>query len=126
MKKKLMILIIFMLALGANTFARQGDGTGPYGGNTRYAYCDGQGYNNNKHFNGRGYGMHSRHSFWNTTDNENLAILLEEKNLEIRKELLKEAPDWEKIEKLSIEIKTEQAKAKTRYMQARYTESQKK
>lgn len=120
MKKKLIMLGIFMFALGANVYARHGDGTGPHGGNARYAYCNGQGYNR-----GGAYGRHSRHNYLSTVESEKLAVLMEEKSLEIRKELLKETPDWGKIEKLNIEMQTEQAKVRTKYIQARYTESQK-
>lgn len=121
MKKKLIMLGIFMLALGINAYARHGYG---YGTNENYEYnC--QGYGRGGHFRGRGYGMHPTHDFWNTSEGEKISILMEEKNLEIRKELLKDAPDWEKIEKLNIEIQNEKAKAKTKYMQAIYKELQK-
>lgn len=125
MNKKIMMLGIFMLALGVNVYARHGYGSGSYGSNGRYTYCNGQGYNRDEHFSGRGYGMHSTHNFWSTSEGEKIAIFIEEKNLEIRKELLKDAPDWEKIEKMNIEIASEKAKAKTKYMQSRYKELQK-
>lgn len=46
-------------------------------------------------------------------------ITIQEKNLEIKKELIKNSPDWKKVEKLNSEIASEQAKirtARTKYM----------
>ena len=47
-------------------------------------------------------------------------ILIEEKRLEVRKELLNEKPDWNKIEKLNIEIATQEAKNRTCTMRERF------
>lgn len=46
-------------------------------------------------------------------------ITIQEKNLEVKKELIKKSPDWKKVEKLNGEIAAEQAKvrtARTKYM----------
>lgn len=53
---------------------------------------------------------------------ERSRILIEEKKLEIRKELLNEKPDWNKIEKLNIEIATQEAKNKTCNMRKKFEE----
>lgn len=47
-------------------------------------------------------------------------ILIEEKKLEIRKELLNEKPDWNKIEKLNIEVATQEAKHRTARMKEKF------
>ena len=51
---------------------------------------------------------------------ERARILIEEKRLEVRKELLNEKPDWNKIEKLNIEIATQEAKNRTCTMRERF------
>ncbi len=51
---------------------------------------------------------------------ERIRILIDEKRLDIRKELLNENPDWNKIEKLNIDIATEEAKLKTCRMRENY------
>lgn len=47
-------------------------------------------------------------------------IQIEEKKLEVRKELLNEKPDWNKIEKLNIDIATQEAKLKTSRMKDKF------
>lgn len=47
-------------------------------------------------------------------------ILIDEKRIEIRKELLKDNPDWIKIERLKIEMATDSAKLSTERMKERY------
>ncbi|WP_115270344.1 hypothetical protein [Fusobacterium necrogenes] len=51
---------------------------------------------------------------------EKTRIEIEEKRLEIRKELLKEEPDWDKIEKLNIEIAIQEAKNRTLTMREKF------
>ena len=46
--------------------------------------------------------------------------MIDEKRLEIRKELLNNKPDWNKIEKLNVEIATQEAKLKTCRMRESY------
>ena len=53
-------------------------------------------------------------------DLERAQILIEEKKLEVRKELLNDNPDWNKIEKLNIEIATQEAKNRTCHMRERF------
>ncbi len=51
---------------------------------------------------------------------ERAQILIEEKKLEVRKELLNDNPDWNKIEKLNIEIATQEAKNRTCHMREKF------
>lgn len=53
-------------------------------------------------------------------EKERVRIAIEEKKLEIRKELLKDTPDWNRIEDLNIQIATEEAKIKTCRMRENY------
>lgn len=53
-------------------------------------------------------------------ENEKLRIEIDEKRLEIRKELLNDKPNWDKIEKLNIEIATQEAKVRTCRMRENY------
>lgn len=56
----------------------------------------------------------------NKTALEKSKIAIDEKKLEIRKELLKDKPDWEKIEKYNIEIATQEAINKTTGMKEKF------
>lgn len=51
---------------------------------------------------------------------ERVRLVIDEKRLEIRKELIKETPDWKKIERINSEIATEQAKERTANMRSRF------
>ena len=51
---------------------------------------------------------------------ERARLVIDEKRLEIRKELIKETPDWKKIERINSEIATEQAKERTVNMRSRF------
>lgn len=51
---------------------------------------------------------------------EKSRIMIDEKRLEIRKELLNDKPDWNKIERLNIEVATQEAKNKTLRMKEHY------
>ena len=51
---------------------------------------------------------------------ERTRLVIDEKRLEIRKELIKETPDWKKIERINTEIATEQAKERTVNMKSRF------
>ncbi|MDR1835903.1 MAG: hypothetical protein LBQ96_08900 [Fusobacteriaceae bacterium] len=59
-------------------------------------------------------------------DLENLRITLAEKELEIRKEFNKDAPDWNKIEKIRVEMATERIKFRTKIQREFYEELKKK
>ena len=52
-------------------------------------------------------------SFFNNPDIQKSWITIEEKRLDVKKEMIKTSPDWKKIEKLNTDIATEQAKMRT-------------
>lgn len=51
---------------------------------------------------------------------ERARLVIDEKRLEIRKELIKETPDWKKVERLNSEIATEQGRVRTANMKSRF------
>ena len=51
-----------------------------------------------------------------TPEMQQQRIAMEEKRLDIKKELIKDKPDWNKVEKLNKEIALQQASAKTEKM----------
>lgn len=51
---------------------------------------------------------------------ERAKIMIEEKKLQVRKELLNEKPDWNKIEQLNIDVATQEAKHKTLLMKKKF------
>lgn len=51
---------------------------------------------------------------------ERARLVIDEKRLEIRKELIKETPDWKKVERLNSEIATEQRRVRTANMKSRF------
>lgn len=95
--KKLLLIGTLVLSLGAFGFARGGHGYG-------------RGYGRGCGGNGSGY-----HNSMMTSNPqiEKSRILIQEKRLDVRKELIKTSPDWKKIEKLNSEIGTEQGKIRT-------------
>ena len=99
--KKFTIIGIMIFALGATAFAR-GHQNNMHSGST---YC-GSGVNQT--------------GFKRSPEMEKSSILIGEKKLEIRKEMLKDSPDWNKIEKLNTEISTERGKMRTAGMKARF------
>ena len=83
--KKLFIMSILMLSLGSLSLARGG-----------YGSC------------------HGYHNYGNLSPAlQEVNIRIQEKNLEIRKEMLKSNPNWSKIENLNTEIAKERAKLRT-------------
>lgn len=54
-----------------------------------------------------------------------LGVSLDEKRLELRKELLNEKPDWNKIEKINNDIALEKSKFKTKMMKERFERQEK-
>ena len=77
-----------------------------------------EGYRNET---GRGHHHHYRRENCRINpDNERMRILMAEKRLEIRKELLNEKPDWNKIEKLNTEIAVKKSQALTERMKYRF------
>ena len=81
-----------------------------------------EGYRNEA---GRGYHHHYRRENCRINpDNERMRILMAEKRLEIRKELLNEKPDWNKIEKLNTEIAVKKSQAVIERMKYRFENQQ--
>lgn len=56
---------------------------------------------------------------------EKIKVAFAEKRLEIRKELLKDVPDWEKIKKLNEELALRRAELRTENMKKRFEERKK-
>ena len=81
-----------------------------------------EGYRNEA---GRGHHHHYRRENCRINpDNERMRILMAEKRPEIRKELLNEKPDWNKIEKLNTEIAVKKSQAVTERMKYRFENQQ--
>jgi len=112
--KKIIMLGFFTIMTGINIYGRCG-----------YGYRYGHNYYNSNYYNEKCYSEEEYHEsryFQDNKELEKLRIFFEEKRLEIQKEMIKDNPDWEKIEKLNIELETEKAKAKTKYIQSKYAE----
>ncbi len=106
--KKLAVVGVMLLALGATAFAR---------GHKNWNDSDGRMHN----FGSTSCQTSSNHmNFKRSPELEKSSILIEEKRLEIKKELLKDSPDWNKVEKLNTEISTERGKMRTAGMKARF------
>lgn len=99
--KRFMVVVALMTAIGSMAFSKDMSRRGEYHHN-RGGYCHENNYRNG------GY-----------RDSES-RILMDEKRIEIRKELLKDNPDWTKIEKLKVEMATESAKSSTERMKERH------
>lgn len=99
--KRFMIVAAMMTLIGSMAFSKEVYRRGEYHHN-RGEYCHRGNYRNG------GY-----------RDSES-RILVDEKKIEIRKELLKDNPDWAKIEKLKVEMATESAKSSTERMKESY------
>ena len=106
MNKKVLLTVILALAIGTTAF-----GIGP----------GKKGHSHGKAM--RGHVVHSRTYRAPNPEIERVSIAIEEKMLEIRKELIREVPDWNNIERLNIEIATEKAKFKTQMMRRRYDQA---
>lgn len=104
--KKLLVGSLMLLAIGTAVYARPHD--------ERYRDDRGTYHHSMRH---RGEG---RHCGRRTPESEKSRILIDEKRLEIRKELLNEKPDWNKIEKLNSDIALERARNKTEHMKYRF------
>ena len=96
--KKVLTIGALVLTIGGFAAAR---GMG-YGGRMGYGGMHG----------GCGGGYHYQ-MMANNPDMQKSWIAIEEKRLDIKKEMIKASPDWKKIEKLNTDIATEQAKMRT-------------
>ena len=104
--KRFIIGSLMVLAIGTSAFA----------GIHHY-----EGYRNEA---GRGHHHYRRENCRINPDNERMRILMAEKRLEIRKELLNEKPDWNKIEKLNTEIAVKKSQCITENMKYRFENQQ--
>ena len=98
--KKFTIIGIMIFALGATAFAR-GHQNNMHSGST---YC-GSGVNQT--------------GFKRSPEMERSKLVIDEKKLEIRKELVKDKPDWNRVEKLNTEIDNEHGRMRTSVMKSR-------
>lgn len=104
--KKIAIVGMMLLALGATSFAR-----GHHNNWHNEACPRVQGYDARPN----GVGVTRRNP-----ESERTRLVIDEKKLEIRKELTRETPDWKKVERLNTEIATEQGKTRTANMKSRF------
>lgn len=120
--KKIMILAgAITMLMGTSIFAKNMDGMG-VNQTTRgnYAYST--------HMSGRGGHHFSRHcnaggrmGYVQNKEIESNRIAIMEKRVELRKEMLKDTPDWNKVEKLNQEIASKRASNQTIMMRERAT-----
>ena len=105
--KKFTIIGIMIFALGATAFAR---GHQNWNGNNME-----KGYHSGSSYCGSG----NQNGFKRSPEMERARLVMDEKRLEIRKELVKDKPDWNKVEKLNTEIANEQGRMRTTMMKSR-------
>ena len=103
--KKFTIIGIMIFALGATAFAR---GHQNWNGDNM-----GRGYHSGSSYCGSGA---NQNGFKRSPEMERSRLVMDEKRLEIRKELIKDKPDWNKVEKLNTEIANEQGRMRTTAM----------
>lgn len=103
--KKLLVGSLMLLAIGTAVYARPHD----------ERYRNDRGYHHSM-----GHRGERKHCGRRTLETEKSRIFVDEKRLEIRKELLNEKPNWDKIEKLNSDIALERAKNKTEHMKYRF------
>lgn len=118
--KKIFLIGIFSLLVAGVSFAYCGYGNNSRGCIQNNPYAGRVSGNNrrNSNFNKRHFISRNSNDF--SKEIEKIQISLDEKNLEIRKETIKDTPDWNKIETLNIEIATELAKFRTKIQKERY------
>ena len=114
--KKMTLIGIMLFVIGATSFAR------PHHhnyNNCDYAPC-GASYHHNCVVDQNRPKVAPKAPKRRNPEAEKARLVIDEKRLEIRKELIKETPDWKKIERINSEIATEQAKERTANMRSRY------
>ena len=114
--KKMTLIGIMLFVIGATSFAR------PHHhnyNNCDYAPC-GASYHHNCVVDQNRPKVAPKAPKRRNPEAERARLVIDEKRLEIRKELIKETPDWKKIERINSEIATEQAKERTANMRSRY------
>ncbi|WP_293961961.1 hypothetical protein [uncultured Fusobacterium sp.] len=113
--KKMALIGMMLLVVGATSFARGHH----HNNNCNYAPCGApQHYNCVVDQNRPKVAPKTQKR--RNPEAERVRLVIDEKRLEIRKELIKETPDWKKIERINTEIATEQAKERTVNMKSRF------
>ena len=113
--KKMTLIGIMLFVVGATSFARPHH----HNNNCNYAPCGApQHYNCVVDQNRPKVAPKTQKR--RNPEAERVRLVIDEKRLEIRKELIKETPDWKKIERINTEIATEQAKERTVNMKSRF------
>lgn len=113
--KKMALIGMMLLVVGATSFARGHH----HNNNCNYAPCGApQHYNCVVDQNRPKVAPKTQKR--RNPEAERTRLVIDEKRLEIRKELIKETPDWKKIERINTEIATEQAKERTVNMKSRF------
>jgi hypothetical protein len=120
--KKIMILAgAITMLIGTSIFAKNMDGIGvnqTTRGNYAYSTCvAGRG---GHHFS-RHCNVGGRMGYVQNKEIESNRIAIMEKRVELRKEMLKDTPDWNKVEKLNQEIASKRASNQTIMMRERAT-----
>ena len=113
--KKMALIGMMLLVVGATSFARGHH----HNNNCNYAPCGAPQHHNCVVDQNRPKVAPKTQKRRNP-EAERLRLVIDEKRLEIRKELIKETPDWKKIERINTEIATEQAKERTVNMKSRF------
>ena len=113
--KKMALIGLMLFVVGATSFARGHH----HNNNCNYAPC-GAPYHQNCTVAQNKQKVAPKAPKRRNPEAERTRLVIDEKRLEIRKELIKETPDWKKIERINTEIATEQAKERTVNMKSRF------
>lgn len=103
--KKLTIVGIMIFALGATAFAR---------GHQNWEGV----HHTERHYRSSNCGQWQ--DVRRSPELERTRLVIDEKRLEVRKELVKDKPDWNKIERLNNEIAVEHGRARTSMMRSHH------
>ena len=113
--KKMALIGMMLLVVGATSFARGHH----HNNNCNYAPCGAPQHHNCVVDQNRPKVAPKTQKRRNP-EAERVRLVIDEKRLEIRKELIKETPDWKKIERINAEIATEKEKERKVNMNSRY------
>ena len=115
MKRIIILAGAIILAVGATSFGRDLSNNG---------MMSDTGYHHNSQHHADGQGGHLGHNcggrnYTQNKDVERNRIIISEKRVELRKEMLKDNPDWTKIDKLNQEIALKNAENRSIIMRER-------
>lgn len=116
MKRIIILAGAITMMIGASAFAQNMENTGVNKNSKTYAVHSNHSMGRGKH--------HSRHccengSRFQNKEMEANRIAIMEKKVELRKEMLKDTPDWNKVEKINKDIATKRAENHTMMMKER-------